>query len=115
MIERRVHVSSMHELPRAGSSRKNQFQLNAIWIIPVLAGVIAAWLVFKDVQRAGPTITIHFADGKGIQAGHAVVRYRGVQVGEVRSVELAKDMRTVDVTVRLERSAANLAHSSTNG
>jgi paraquat-inducible protein B len=87
--------------------RKSRF--NIIWIVPVIAGVIAAWLVYKNVREAGPTITIRFADGKGIQAGHAVLRYRGIRVGEVRSIGLAKGMRAVEIKVRLVKSAANLA------
>ena len=97
----------MSELPKAKITRKHRLSL--IWIIPVVAGLIAGWLVYQNVRRMGPSITIRFADGKGIQAGRTMIRYRGVRVGQVRAIELNPDMQSITVDARLDRSAAGLA------
>jgi paraquat-inducible protein B len=101
------HTAEHRHVPTAKVTGRPR--LNWIWVVPIVAGLIGAWLVFQDVQKKGPTITIRFDDGKGMQPGQTVVRYRGTRVGEVQSVELTKDLKTVVVKVRLSRTAANLA------
>ena len=46
-------------------------------------------------------------------ANQTVIRYRGVRVGAVRSVELSRDTRHVEVRARLDRFAAGLARDGT--
>ncbi len=94
-------------LPQARITKKSRLQW--IWLVPIVAGGIAAWLVYQNVKKSGPSIMIRFEDGKGIQAAQTVIRYRGVRVGEVISVELTDDMKGVSVKARLDKSAANLA------
>jgi paraquat-inducible protein B len=57
----------------------------------------------------GPVISIRFNDGNEIQANQTTLRYRGVHVGDVLSVQLAKDAQHVEVRARLNRSAESLA------
>ncbi len=94
-------------LPEAKISRRARF--NWIWIVPLVAGAIGGWLVYQNLKKSGPTITIRFDDGKGIQASQTLIRYRGARVGEVASVELTKDLKAVEIKAKLDKSAANLA------
>ena len=34
--------------------------VSTIWLIPVVAGVIAIWLAYTTISEQGPTITITF-------------------------------------------------------
>jgi paraquat-inducible protein B len=95
------------DLPQAKIRRRPRLQL--IWIVPVLAAIAAGWLVYKNVRKAGPLITIQFSNGSGIQANQTVLKYHGVRIGEVRSVQLSKDTAHVEIQVRLIASAKNLA------
>jgi len=88
---------------------KKRAKLSLVWLVPAVAAMAAAWLVFDNVEKIGPAITIRFSDGSGLQANQTVLRYRGVQVGSVESVTLTKDTRQVEVRARLDRSAAGLA------
>ena len=99
------------DLPRAKVSERRRGYL--IWFVPIFAAAAAAWLVFESLQKSGPVITIDFADGSGVLANQTVVRYRGVKVGEVRSVGLSKDAQHVEVAVRLDNSAEGLAREGT--
>jgi paraquat-inducible protein B len=92
---------------------KKRAKLSLIWLVPAVAAIVAAVLVFQNVKKIGPTITIRFEDGGGLQANQTVVRYRGVQVGSLRSVELTKDTKHVEAVVRLNRSASRLARTGT--
>jgi paraquat-inducible protein B len=107
MKQKHGDISSADEPPEAKISRRRRFSV--IWIVPIVAGLIAAWLVYKNLQQSGPAITIRFSDGSGLLAGHTVIRYRGVQIGEVSSVELTSDDQAVEVHARLEKPEANFA------
>jgi paraquat-inducible protein B len=97
------------ELPAAKITRQSRWSV--IWIVPVIAAIAAGWLVFKYVHEMGPLIEIQFTNGNGLQANQTVLKYKGVRIGEVRSVELAEDMAHVRVAVRLTASAKNLARA----
>ena len=97
------------ELPRARVRKRSRFA--AIWIIPVIAAIAAGWLVYANLHESGPLITIVFSNGTGLQPNQTVLNYHGVRAGEVRSVELGKDMQHVVVRVRLRRFAAGLARA----
>jgi paraquat-inducible protein B len=95
------------DLPQA--KIKERTRISVIWIVPLIAAIAAGWLVFKNVRETGPVISIQFSDGDGLQANQTVLKYRGVRIGEVRSVQLAKDTTHVEVEARLTASAKNLA------
>jgi paraquat-inducible protein B len=99
----------MRDLPQAKvTGRKN---ISIIWIVPLIAAVVAGWLVFKNAQDSGSIIVIRFDDGDGIQANQTVLKYRGVRIGEVRSVKLTSDGAHVEVEARLTSSARTLARN----
>ena len=54
-----------------------------IWLISLIAAVVAGWLVYKQIKEFGPLIEIQFNNGNGLQANQTVVKYHGVRIGEV--------------------------------
>jgi paraquat-inducible protein B len=95
------------DLPQA--KIKEQTRISFIWIVPLIAAIAAGWLIFNNIQKRGPVITIQFSDGDGLQANQTILKYRGVRIGEVRSVQLTKDTAHVEVEARLTAPAKNLA------
>jgi paraquat-inducible protein B len=98
---------SKTDLPKAKIRQQSRFSF--VWIIPFVAAIIAGWLIFKAAREIGPVITIQFNEGNEIKANQTTLRYRGVRVGEVRSVQLSKDARHLEIQVRLDKSSENLA------
>ncbi|HKU71974.1 MAG TPA: MlaD family protein [Burkholderiales bacterium] len=96
------------DLPRAVTDRPRWRSL-LVWIVPLVAAIVAGYLVFDRVRQYGPEITVHFKDGGGVRVGQTPVRYRGVPIGEVTKVELADDLGNVAIGIRLQRSAAAIA------
>lgn len=92
---------------------KRRRGLSVVWVVPIIAGLVAAYLVYDRLQQGGPRITIRFKDGSGLRPGQSPIKYRGVTVGEVRAVELSSDLATAEVTARLHKSAAGLAKAGT--
>ncbi|HET7669662.1 MAG TPA: MlaD family protein [Burkholderiales bacterium] len=95
------------EIPQARIRRRRALRL--VWIVPLLAIAIAAYLVYKRMQDHGPEITVKFSDGAGMRVGQTPVRYRGVQVGEVAGVTLSEDQKHAVVRIRLTKSGAAVA------
>jgi paraquat-inducible protein B len=95
------------ELPRARVRRRRLFSF--AWIIPLVAALVAGYLIYERLRERGPEVIISFADGSGLRVGLTPVKYRGVTIGEVTSITLSTDHRRVLVRARLQRSAAKLA------
>ncbi|MFN2645470.1 MAG: MlaD family protein [Burkholderiales bacterium] len=95
------------DLPKARVRRRRVLRL--VWIVPVMALAVAAYLIFNRWQDYGPQIYVTFNDGAGLRAGQTAVRYRGVQVGEVTGVTLAKDEKHAVIRIRLTKSGEGMA------
>ncbi|HUC84769.1 MAG TPA: MlaD family protein, partial [Candidatus Acidoferrales bacterium] len=87
--------------------------LSFIWLVPLIAAVIAVVLVLQNLQRFGPSITIQFENANGLDANQTVIRFRGVRVGSVQSIQLTPDLNHVEVRARLNRFASGLARQGT--
>ncbi|HWA08169.1 MAG TPA: MlaD family protein [Opitutaceae bacterium] len=85
------------------------FRLPLVWIVPLIAVAVGGWMIFREFHDRGPEITIHFADGSGVEADKTVLEHKGVSVGIVTAVELNPDLNGVTVRLRLNKSAASLA------
>ena len=83
--------------------------LPLIWVVPIVALLIAGWLVARQFRNRGPEITIDFASAAGIEAGKTPLEHKGVVVGTVTGVDLKNDLSGVTVTIRLTKAGAALA------
>lgn len=88
-------------IPAAKVTRKRR--LSVIWIIPLVALAIAAWLAYMTLSQRGPMITITFKDASGIEAGKTAVKYLDVDIGTVQSVRLSRDQTHVIVAARMSK------------
>ncbi len=87
--------------------------LPLIWVVPLLSLGIGSWMILREYRNYGPEITVEFTDASGVEAGKTRLEYKGVSVGEVQNVELNKDLKSVQVRVRLDKDAAGLARGGT--
>jgi paraquat-inducible protein B len=108
MSEAQKDPGTAEQLPRA-KVRRLLWSMPGVWVVPLVAALIAAYLVYDQVREFGPGITIRFKDGSGLRAGRTQIQYNGVRIGEVNSVKLSDDLREVVVGARLLRSAAQAA------
>jgi len=108
MTDSQEDPGAVDKLPRA-KVKQHRWSFPVMWIVPVVAALLAGYLVYDQVREFGPKITIRFKDGSGLKAGRTLIQYNGVRIGEVKSVKLSDDLRDVMVEVRLLRSAASVA------
>jgi paraquat-inducible protein B len=78
---------------------------SVVWLIPIVAAAIGAWLIYTTITEKGPRITITFKTAEGLEAGKTFVKYKEVNVGLVESVRLNEDLSRVIATVDMEKGA----------
>lgn len=84
-----------------------------VWIVPVIALIIGAYLVYQEFATRGPLITITFEDGTGLEAKRTKLVSKGVIVGSVESIHLSKNLKNVVVKARLDKAMSLLAREDT--
>ncbi len=82
--------------------------VSRLWLATALCLLVAMGLVWLQVRSAGPAIEVHFSQGHGLQPGDPV-RFRGIDVGQVREIVLDNGLDGVVVRIRLTSAAAALA------
>ena len=79
----------------------------------MLAIAIGAWLAWDTLSKEGPTITLSFESGEGLQAGQSQLKYKEIVFGTVKSLRLNQDHSRVLVTVATTRQAEPLLTDQT--
>ena len=80
-------------------------RISIVWIIPLVAICIAAYLGYRTVSEEGPLVTLTFRSADGLTAGQTQVRHKAVQLGVVETIRLSDDMSSVNVTLRMRKEA----------
>jgi len=93
----------LNDIPEAVPEPRKRFSLQLVWLIPIVAAIIGGTLAVKTYLRKGPTITISFKTGEGLEAGKTKVKYKDVEVGLVKDVTIARDITHVIATVELKK------------
>ena len=96
------------ELPQATVERSKRFRISIVWIIPILAAVVAIGIGIQRIRNEGPKITIVFKGAAGIEAGKTFIKYKDVNIGLVSAVLLTDDFTKVLVTAQIDKHAAGL-------
>ncbi|MFO1142931.1 MAG: MlaD family protein [Amaricoccus sp.] len=82
------------------------WRVSPVWLVPLLALVVALAVAWQTYSQRGPTIRIVFDSAAGVEAGQTAVRFRDVQVGVVERVDLSSDLKQVVVTARINKDVA---------
>lgn len=88
-------------------------RISKVWVIPIIALLIGAWMVYYQWQNQGPLITIDMSSASGIEVNKTPIKIRDLEVGQVKKIELKPELDGVTVTARLEKSAARLLNENT--
>ncbi|MBC7786249.1 MAG: MCE family protein [Methylophilaceae bacterium] len=95
------------QIPNLTVQQRSSSDVSLIWLIPLIAILIGLWLGFQALTERGSTITITFKTAEGITIG-THIKYRNVDVGEVKSITLSEDHSQVEVTAKLAKQAKNM-------
>ena len=84
-----------------------------VWIVPIAAAAVVAWLGYQAIAERGPEITISFSAAQGLQPGQATIQHLNAVLGTVTSLRLSHDMRRVVIQARMTRQATPYLTDST--
>ena len=75
-----------------------------VWAFPLAALLIVGYLGLQGLVDSGLTVVVTFDSADGARPKDTKVVYKGIDVGHVTDVALAKDGQHVDLTLRLNRN-----------
>jgi paraquat-inducible protein B len=79
-----------------------------IWLVPLIAAFAGLWLVAHTWLEQGPAITIRFANAEGIEVGKTKIRYKNVEIGNVKAISISTDRKAVVVSAQLSKDVRDL-------
>jgi len=95
--------SVLEDVPSAVAVSKRRRSPQLVWLIPIIAALIGGWLAVKTILEKGPTITITFKTAEGLEAGKTKIKYKNIDIGDVRSIGFTEDLQRVVVTVEVHK------------
>ncbi|GCE90647.1 intermembrane transport protein PqiB [Komagataeibacter diospyri] len=91
------------DVPQA---RARRYRFSVVWLVPIVAILIAGYLGWRGLTERGPLIVISFDTADGLTSGQTEVKNKSVPLGTVDSIRLSDDLHHVEVAVRMTSSAA---------
>jgi len=92
---------------------KKQKKISAIWIIPILALFIGAWMLFQYIDNKGTEITINMPTAEGIKVGKTEIRSLNVKVGIVTSVTLSENYDHIQIKAQMNKDSQRMLNDKT--
>jgi paraquat-inducible protein B len=91
----------MAALPPRGTPAWRGRWPGLVWAVPLAALLVVAYLGLQALAQQGVDVVVTFDSAHGARAGDTPVVYKGVPIGRVTKIEVSKDIRHVDMTLRL--------------
>ena len=86
--------------------RKVRF--NSIWLVPLIALVVAGWMLYQNWSSQGPVITLIAANADGLEMGKTKLKSRNVDVGRVIDISLSPDYEKAIIKVRMNHGTEKM-------
>ncbi|MCH9739623.1 MAG: MlaD family protein [Epsilonproteobacteria bacterium] len=95
-----------YNAPKVKESRGIQI-LTTIWLVPLIAFIIAIWLAFQYYAKVGSTVTIKFESNVGLVENQSPIKMRDVSVGIVKKISLSEDGKGVLIKARMNKEVSD--------
>jgi paraquat-inducible protein B len=99
--------------PVATASVHRHLGFSWVWLMPLGALALVAYLFYRLTAERGPMITIKFQSADGLTAQQTLVRYKAVTLGVVEEIELSDDLSHVVAHVQMSEEAEQLLTEKT--
>ncbi|MGB1292616.1 MAG: intermembrane transport protein PqiB, partial [Pseudoalteromonas sp.] len=93
---------------------KQEPRISAIWIIPIIALFVGAWMLYQYQANKGATIYITMAQAEGIIAGKTEIKVRSVKIGQIDHIRLSDDKNSVIARAQIDKHYDSLLTDDAN-
>jgi paraquat-inducible protein B len=97
--------ASADDLPAAVPASSLWGRLPLVWILPAVVVLAGSFVVIREKLAQGTAIEIRFENADGLEQNKTKVRYKDVEIGEVREIRVGNDRKEVIVTADIHRNA----------
>lgn len=97
-----MSTSENNPPPRTQAERRKGRGPGWIWAIPIAAVAIVGWLLVREFASGGVKVTVTVPEAPGVEAKNTKVTDRGVKIGQVSGVALAKDGSHVTIQLSID-------------
>ena len=87
---------------------KKMKSISIIWLLPVVALLVGAWLVYYNWSTKGSLITISLVSAEGLEEGKTNIKSHSVNIGKIEKISLNDQSNGVVVTARIAKHAEHL-------
>jgi len=91
--------------PAEPKVRRGYASLMSIWLVPVIALAVAAFLIIKTVSERGSEISIVFENAEGMEPGKTRLKYKDVNIGQLSRIDILDDDKGVSLVIDVNRVA----------
>lgn len=84
--------------------RQRRVRISLIWLVPIVAALVALSMVVQNWLSAGPQVTVSFLTAEGLEANKTQVKYKNVVIGIVTGIALSEDRTRVIATIELDQN-----------
>jgi paraquat-inducible protein B len=88
--------------------RKSRFSI--VWLLPIVAALIGAGMVYQQWQNKGVEIVIVFDNAKGLEANKTKVKFRDVNIGTLLNVSFSEDGYSIEARVEIDKDMQGYLH-----
>lgn len=97
----------LDDLPAAVPSKSRFARIPVVWVLPIVVVLAAGFVVIHEKLAQGEDVEITFQNAEGLEANKTKIRYKEVDIGEVRDISVSKDRKHVVVKARINRAATD--------
>lgn len=84
-----------------------------IWLLPVIALSIGAWLAYQSYRDAGVEVVFFLPLGSGIAPNETEIKYEGVRMGVIKSTNLSDDLKYVRAVAEMDKRSSVILQTDT--
>ncbi len=92
----------------ADMEQHSGWRISPVWLIPLAAVLIGAWLLYDSFSDQGPEVILSIPTAEGLEAGSTKLKVRSVDIGQVEKIALADDYNGARLTVQMTPGTAKL-------
>ncbi|PID54717.1 MAG: paraquat-inducible protein B [Gammaproteobacteria bacterium] len=99
--------------PGVPARETQRHSLSKIWIVPLVALVLGAWMIYKNYEDKGQMIEVSFETAEGLEAGKTKVKTRNVDVGLVTKVSFNNKRDRIIASIEIDKEMDDLLAADT--